>query len=288
MCEDRKSSAKWLGSSLYGHLRLWVYSLRTNMMAVFILLLAFMLVKGQEQVMSAYGYENVYLGETLFIYINSGFNLSMTTVGLLVMMSEIPKRVAYQHYTLMRLSRGKWLAALVIFCIGVVLAFTLLLTILSALLSLSFVTPGSGWSDLERITNDPYAVYEPMLVPEFVREVSPVTACMLALTILFFFWVTLVLLILQFSLWGVPNFGLVLCVSLVMAHITILFESLPGLSDFLPTRYATLSAVAGQVKEHQFRHALFVIACYIVADTCLIALMAARVQRMDIQFTGKG
>lgn len=278
---------KWLRAGLYGHFSMWTHSMRTGLMAVFILLLAFMLARGQAQVLPVYGFERVYLGEMLFVYANSGFNLTMTSVGFLVMMSELPKRVSYQQYTLIRLSRRKWLTSLIVFTLSAAFVFIVLLAAFSALFSLPFVSLGSGWSDLERLADNPDAVFGAQLVQAYIRELSPAGAFVLAMTVLYLFWATLALIILLFSLMGAPNFGVVFCVSLVMANITILFESLPGAGAVLPTRFATLAAVTGQVFEHRLRYVGWVVLGYIGVDALLIVAMVVRVMHMDLRFIGK-
>ena len=107
----------------------------------------------------------------------------------------------------------------------------------------------------------------------------------LAVFILYLFWLTMALLILMFSLWGMPNFGVVFCVSLLLLNITILFESLPGIK--LPSNFATLSAITSQVYEHKFRYVAQVIVGYFMLDTLLLALMTMRVKRMDIRYIEK-
>lgn len=284
MSDKKRISSKWLSASLYGHFNLWAHSLRTILMAIFILLMNYMLTRSYESGVTMRQWE-VHLGETLFAYLDSGFNLTVTSIALLVMMSELPKRVSYQNYTLMRLSRRRWLVSLIIFCTGMVLIFIMLMIVLSTLFSLTFVTPGDGWSDLERLAKDPKYVDEYQYVAAYIRILTPFTACVLAAVILFFFWLTMAFLILLFSLCGIPNFGVVFCVSLLLLHITLLFESLPRMK--LPVQFATLSAVASQVQEHKFRFIALVIAGYIVGDALLIKLMDVRIQHMDIQFSGK-
>ncbi len=153
------------------------------------------------------GFE-VYLGETLFSYANMGFNLIMTSVALMVMMSELPKRVSYQNYTIIRLSRRKWLTSLVVFCVSVVLVFIACMLAFSAIFSLSFVTPGHGWSDLERLAADTNYAHESQYVTQYIRVLSPIAACTLASCILFLFWLTMAFLDFAFSL-GAPNLGLI-------------------------------------------------------------------------------
>lgn len=284
MLDKGRRSTQWLASSVYGHFSFWAHSLRTIFMAVFILLMTYMLVKSTENSVAMSQFE-VHLGETLFAYANMGFNLIMTSVALMVMMSELPKRVSYQNYTLLRLSRRKWLMSLVIFCLTIVGIFVLMMLATSALLSLSFVTPGSGWSDLERLAADENYAHEIQYTSQYIRKLHPVIACILASSILYLFWITLAFLILLFSLWEMPNFGVVFSVSLLMLNITILFESLPGIK--LPSHFATLGAIASQVEEHKFQHIVKVICGYVLLDTLLLTLMIARVRKMDIRFIGK-
>lgn len=284
MSDEKCTSFKWLGASLYGHFNLWAHSLRTILMAIFILLMNYMLTRSYENSVTMNQWA-VHMGETLFSYLNSGFNLIMTSVALLVMMSELPKRVSYQNYTLMRLTRRKWLASQVIFCIGMVFVFIVLMVMISSLFSFTFVAPGGGWSDLERLAQDPDYAHQIQYIADYIRALTPLVACILAAVILFLFWLTMAFLILLFSLYGILNFGVVFCVSLLLLHITVLFESLPGIK--LPSQFATLGAIASQVQEHKFRFVALVIAGYLVGDALLIKLMDVRIQHMDIQFAEK-
>lgn len=284
MSEEKRLPRRWLSAGLYGHFSLWAHSLRTILAAVFILLMTYMLVRSQEHSVAMNQWQ-VHMGETLFCYANYGFNLIMTSVGFLCMMSELPKRASYQNYALIRLSRRRWLASLVVFCIGMVAIFIVVMLLFSMLFSFSFVTPGSGWSDLERLAKDSEYAHQTQYVSMYIRDLSPMTACLLACAILFFFWVTMAFLILLFSLWGIPNFGVVFCVWLLLMGIIVLYESLPGMK--VPAQFATLVSVASQVYEHQFRFIAYVIAGYIVGDAILIKLMDARIRHMDIQFAGK-
>ncbi len=284
MFRERKNSSGWLSSSIYGHLSLWMCSIRTILMALFILLMTYMLVRSMENSVSNNQFD-VHLGEVLFSYANEGFNMIMTSVAFLVMMSELPKRVPYQNYAAMRLSRGKWLASLIIFCIGIVFIFIVLMFVASAFFSFFFTTPGNGWSDLERLVMSKDYVHQIQFVSEYIRVLSPATACILAAFILYLFWLTMALLILLFSLCGAPNFGVMLCISLLLLNITILFESLPGIK--LPSHFATLGAIASQVEKNKLEYVAKVVCGYFFLDAILLILMKVRVRNMDIRFIGK-
>lgn len=276
--------AKWLTSSVYGNFSLWAYSFRTVLMMIFVFLMTYMLVRSMENSVQINGFE-VYLGETLFSYANTGFNLIMTSVALMVMMSELPKRVPYQNYAIFRMSKKKWLTSLVVFCFGIVFVFVVLMIIFSAVFSIPFASLDSGWSDLDRLAENADYALELQFVPKYIRVLSPTVACMLASFILYLFWLTMTMIILLFSLWGIPNLGLVFCVSLLLLNITILFESLPGIK--LPSHFATLNSIASQVYEDKLQFVAKVICGYFILDAILIALMDVRVKNMDFRFIGK-
>ena len=74
-------------------------------------------------------------------------------------------------------------------------------------------------------------------------------------------------------------------VLMVTAHITLLAELFPGI--VLPGLYATLSTIAGRAYGDEIGATLRALVGYGVAIAALIALMAARVHRMDLRFEGR-
>ena len=56
----------WLTACLQGDMSLWLHSMRTGLMLVFILLMNFMLVRSNATMIGMYGYK-VHLGETLLL-----------------------------------------------------------------------------------------------------------------------------------------------------------------------------------------------------------------------------
>lgn len=281
MPKNRRASIGWLGAVLRGHFSLWMHSMRTILMTVFVLLMTYMLVRSYEYNISTNQYE-VHIWETLYSYSNTGFNMIMTSVAFLVMMSEIPRRIAYQNYSMFRLSRNKWVISLFLFCLGIAFVFTIMMYAVAALFSISFVTPGNEWSDIERLAKDANYIFEKQLVPNYIREILPSEACLFAAIILLLFWTTIAFSVLLFSLYGATNFGVILCVSLLLLNITILFESLPGIK--LPSQYATLAAIAAQAPGNELRFTLKVACVYIAIDIAMIWKMIKRVRSMDIKF----
>ena len=68
MLNERKMKG-WLTACLQGDMSLWLHSMRTGLMLVFILLMNFMLVRSNATMIGMYGYK-VHLGETLFTCLN--------------------------------------------------------------------------------------------------------------------------------------------------------------------------------------------------------------------------
>ena len=95
----------------------------------------------------------------------------------------------------------------------------------------------------------------------------------------------LTLTVLAFALFDCGNVGIIVCVLMVTAHITLLAELFPGI--VLPGLYATLSAIAGRAYGDEIGAALRALVGYGVTIAALIALMAARVHRMDLRFEGR-
>ena len=166
---ENQRQMHWMCAALYGHFGLWAHSLRTVLMLIFALMMNYMLVRSEgARVMNA-GYQ-VHMGEMLFSYLHQGFNMIMASLAFFVMMSEIPKQVPYQKYSTLRMTRRRWLASLMLFCMMIVLLYLALMIVSSVLFSLPYVTPGGGWSDLERLAADPDFIYESPYIPAYVTS----------------------------------------------------------------------------------------------------------------------
>ena len=273
-----KQKARWVMAYLRMHFGLWSHSLRTVVLGVFFLCVAFIAARSPQLTLQQYQYE-AYHGELMFIVIFQGFNIHTSALALLLMLSEIPRRVSYQEFALLRTSRKKWLLSLIMFCLCLTVLMMLTLLLFAVMCTRSYASPGSGWSDLARLAADPYYIYEPQLIPEYIRVLTPLHASLVAAVVVFLFYWTAALIILMFSLYGTPHAGVLLCAALLFMDITVLYESLPFTLP-IPTHYATLQAVGLQ-------RVSSVCSAYLVIDTVLIVLMALRARRMDMQFSGK-
>ena len=89
---------------VYSHFSAWLHSPRTIVMGVVILCFAYMHARSYGYTLSMRGY-TAHLGEMVFNYLDSGFNVVMTSTFLLIMVSEIPKRISFQNTMLIRITR---------------------------------------------------------------------------------------------------------------------------------------------------------------------------------------
>lgn len=227
-----------------------------------------------------------YFGESFYVYLSSGFgNITLTSAMFLIMVSEIPRRIAFQNDMLIRCSRGKWLRSQILFCFLIVSLMLILMTAFCMILTLPSLTSGRGWSDLDRIAADPDAAFQMQLVPEYIRSIPPWQASLLAGANLFAFWFVMVLVILALSLAGKPNFGLILYVFLLVLHVTVMWERIPGFRS--PANYATLSAVASMYPEHELEMFPIVLAVYACIILLMIGIMHLEVRHMDMCFDRK-
>lgn len=280
----KPSLSRSMRACLYAHMSAWLHSPRTAVMGIVILCFTYMHARSFGYLLSIYGH-TAHLGETVFWYLNTGFNVVMTSTFLLIMVSEIPKRTSFQHTMLIRITRGKWLASQILFCFTVTLLMLTLMSAFCIALSLPYLTPGSGWSDLERLSQNPDYQDEVQLVPLYLRVLTPLRACLYAGAVVFFFWFTMLLVILLFSTLGQPNAGLLIYIFILQFSLTFRFEMVPGMRT--PTHYASLAAVAGQFQGKELAALPLVLGVYAALDVALIALMMLRIRHTDLCFSGK-
>ncbi|MEG0901378.1 MAG: hypothetical protein RSG96_04610 [Clostridia bacterium] len=269
---------------LRAHLSAWFHSPRTFLMGLFILCLTYMLTRSYEHTLLTLGYHAHFM-ESIFYHLHMGFNMTMTSAVLLIMVSEVPKRISFQNYMLIRTSRVKWLFSQILFCVAVVLLMLFLITSFSALLTLPYVTPGEGWSDLERLALNKNYLYEQQLVPLYIHSINPLQACLYATAILFFFWLTMVLVILLCSILGQPNLGLILYIFIILSPRSIRYEAFPWLKT--PMHFSTLGAIAAQFPKHEIAAAFYTVFIFLLIDVTLIAVMILHIGHADLCFSGK-
>ena len=271
---------------LRGQMTDWLYSPRTIVMGLVILSLGFINAKSFEKSIIDYAL-SAHFGEAMYTYLSTAFgNLLMISAYFLVMVSEIPRRIPAQLSMLIRANRMKWLRSQILFCFAAVALMITLLTLLSMVLTLPYLTPGTGWS--MRSSNLELS-YVPDYVPEFIRHITPFQANMLAISVLFAFWFTMVLVILLFSSAGKPNAGLIIYVSILMMAVTLMWEYLPPwFRAIFPTNYATLGNLGLVFPERELSSLPIVLLSYAAADALLITCIVIIVKNMDLHFIKKG
>lgn len=284
MHKSKPSISRQMCACLYAHMSAWLHSPRTVVMGIVILCFTYMHARSFGYLLSIYDH-TAHLGETVFWYLNTGFNVVMTSTFILIMVSEIPKRTSFQNSMLVRITRGKWLASQILFCFTVALLMLILMTAFCTVLSLPYIAPGSGWSDLERLAQNPDYQYEVQLVPIYIRALTPLQACLYAGAVVFFFWFTMLLVILLFSTLGLPNAGLLIYIFILQFSLTFRFEMVPGMRT--PTHYASLAAVSNQFQGNEITALPLVLSVYFALDITLITLMMLRIRHTDLCFNGK-
>ncbi len=225
------------GAMILGNFDSWIRSPRTILMLLFTVTASFLTVRSYGIGLRANGF-TMTATESLAFLLLTGFGKQfLASVTFLVMVSELPRRIPFQQYTLIRASRTRWISAQLLYCFLMVVFMIVFMTLVFALFLLPVSSPGSGWSDTQRIAQglEPELAY----VPEWIRtNFSPIQALMIAIVPIFLFWFTMVLIILFFSLLGAPIIGLVLYSTILFSSVIVLFEDLPGF--FMPMQYSTL------------------------------------------------
>lgn len=153
----------------------WVHSPRTVLMLLFIIAICYLQMCGYKMTLNETGY-TMHMGETLFYEFNFGCNMPMTTALFLIMVSELPRKIAYQQYSLIRSSRWKWMVAQILYCFMMVAAMVALILICIAIQALQVVTPGRGWSDIIRIAEKAIEPEEALVAQYILNQFTPFTA----------------------------------------------------------------------------------------------------------------
>ncbi len=286
---DRMSKrANRMMALLRGQMGAWLRTPRTTVLIVLLLIYSSGIAADYGEFFASQ-VDRVYFGETVFFYLSRGFTTSLTMMSAVVMMllSEVPRRTALQNHLLIRSSRVRWLWSLIFFCALALALMLLLLLAVYMAFTLPHLSPGTGWSDVERFarTNDPYLV---RLIPEVVTDsgLSPLSASLLAFGVMFLYYMMYLMLILLCSLLGAPNLGLMIYLSLFFLHVTVMWESVPGL--YLPVSTSNIMIIMNSVRRERALAAVWrALAGMGGVVALLIGAMFPIVRRTELRFNGR-
>ena len=255
----------------------WLHTPRTIVMLIAAVLLCMVETQKLFRLYTIDGY-SLHLVESVFLLAYTGFNILMSSMMFLVTISELPMQISFQYYSLVRVTRRKWINSQVLYCLSMVVMFLLLLTACSFAFCLGKATWKIGWSPL--MTNAVPGVYT-FLSDFLVHSFSPLGALAMALLPVAGMWFTLSMFILMMSLFGAGRLGLMISAFAIIIDYISIQSSL----SVSPMQYATLSPIdaSGNFTEVFIRMMIV----YIVLNTLFYVAMYYKVKRMDLHFNSQ-
>ncbi len=260
----------------------WARSPRTVLMLLLIASLCFLQTNVFGTMLMQMGYE-MHLGETMFFHLNVGCNITYISMAFLIMISDVPLRISYQYHMLIRSTRRRWLAGQLMYSFLMVFFMIVLIILFTFFFSLSSITSGSGWSDLARIAAGELTEDETLITKYVLSHYSPMSAFLIALLPLFFFWFTMLLVVMAFGFCNLSTLGILIYAILLVANVTILFELLPCPIP-LPIHYATFGSIMNAVEEQKVSYLLRCLCGYLLVDALLVFFMDQKIKRMTLHF----
>lgn len=255
----------------------WVYSIRT--ISLFAFVAAFCSVIVHNHLQSMEGMEiSLSFEESLFILINNGFSITTMSTLFLLMISEIPIQAGYQYKLLIRSSRTQWILSQVLYCLWMVMCMLVLtVTCTSVFLSMFAKSSNNGSTIIET------SVQQRTIIPTYIHErFSLFSACLFAILPIFFFWLTMVLIILFFSLCKLPQLGLMVYMTLLVSNVIVLVEPIGSIA--MPIHYSTLQNITSNAAGMEIETTLKVLLFYLLIDATILIFMMFQVHRADISF----
>lgn len=259
----------------------WFHSSRTTIMLLFVAAFCFVVANNHNQSLKELNYE-LHFGESVFLLLSNGCSITTTSILFLIAISELPKRIGYQYSLLIRASRVKWLESQIIYCFWMVLGMLALTVVCTLVFVAPSVTPGSDWSETMR-TATKTIQENGAAVPIFIRSTfTPLTACLLAMIPMFFFWITMIFIVLLFGLCRLPLVGLMTYAIMLVADVVFMVESI---SNFpMPIYYATLDNILANAKGLELQRIYEVLLGYCIVIVVLLICMFVSVHKADLYF----
>ena len=121
-------------------------------------------------------------------------------------------------------------------------------------------------------------------IPAYIRsQFTPWSACLISAVPMFFFWYTMVLVILLCSMMGHPMLAPSLYGFILLAPTTLLTECLPSWL-VLPTDFSSLGAIVAKCVGGELSHFAAVLIGYLAVDTGLIFILYRIALHTDFAF----
>ena len=211
------------------------------------------------------------VSEVTFFYAFIGFHTMMCGMIFFVMISEIPRRISFQHYAMMRSGKLAWLNGQVLYCVGTVLLFAGCMVLFSVMTACGKAPLGVGWTGSFRLPDVQIA----FPVPDWMLDRwSPLTATLYSLIPPMLLWLSITMVMMTFGLYGMPKVGFFLVsFLLIIAYIYIQTDPPFTLEDIATVRFMYPTS-AGDI--------LPTVGGYLLFNGVLYGLMAARVTRYDL------
>jgi hypothetical protein len=279
----KRTPLKGIAAMAAANLDAWFHSPRVWMMMICVAVYCLLQASNDAQALLVNGNPiPLTYPEMLFWELDKGFSL-MSSLLFLIMVSELPRRIGYQNHMLVRTTRLHWVMAQCLYCMWMVLSMILMLILLYSIFALPHAVHGSGFVENELIQAGQYKEQE-ALIPTYIRQsTTPITACLLAILPMFFFWITMVLIILLFGLMGLSLLGPLIYGFLLLAHVTLLFEAMPSWLK-LPIDFSSLHNITAEYPKEEFSRLRNVLAGYIVLDGLLIAILCLIGKKAELVF----
>lgn len=284
----RKSTSHAVATMARANLESWMGSPRTILMALFIFAICYIESGDYGLAFASFGHMP-HWDELLFYAFVYGCNMRTTSVLFLITISEIPRRMAYQHQHLIRAGRTAWVKAQLLYCLWAVLFMQLLMALSMSLFLIPYTAPGWGWTEPGLVARG-LLLEEECAIPLAVSSsLSPLAANLLAQIPIFLFRFVMVAVILLMSLYGQGVLGVFIYAFILIANRTILVEAFYGI--VLPTDFSTLSGIVNTFQSHEWfagasQEAVVLITAvgYGIVLCILFGMMVHRGKRCDLSF----
>lgn len=250
----------------------WMHTPRTLVMFVAAILLCFV---ESRKLFRAYSIDgnSLNLTESVFLLASTGFNILLSSMLFLVMVNELPQKISFQYYALLRSSRKQWLNSQVLYCVEMVLAFLAILLFCSYAFCACNAAWKAGWSPI--MEDESYGTYR-WVSELLISNFSPFSALLIALIPIAWTWFTITMFILLMNIFDLGKLGLIIVAFALIADYISIQSSLP----FSSMQYSTLLSIDSS--GNGAKSFAIMIVLFMVVNSITYIIMRIRVSKMDL------